>query len=68
MISNDEIEALVQQREAARKARDWARADAIREQLRAIRFGSFRVAILDEPQGPFWYWTTERAASSNTVK
>ncbi|TET06931.1 cysteine--tRNA ligase [Candidatus Dependentiae bacterium] len=31
-----EIEALIKEREEARKAKDWARADAIRDKLRAL--------------------------------
>lgn len=33
-----EIEHLIKERERARKAKDWAKADAIREQLRALGF------------------------------
>jgi cysteinyl-tRNA synthetase len=42
-----EIMALVDQREAARKARDWKRADAIRADL-----GSRGVLVEDGPEGP----------------
>jgi cysteinyl-tRNA synthetase len=38
---------LVDQREAARKARDWKRADAIRADL-----GSRGVLVEDGPEGP----------------
>jgi cysteinyl-tRNA synthetase len=44
---NAEILALVDQREAARKARDWKRADAIRADL-----GSRGVLVEDGPEGP----------------
>lgn len=52
------VDALVREREAARQARDFARADALRERIMAISTGRYRVTILDEPSGPFWYWTT----------
>ena len=38
---------LVEERTAAKKAKDWARADAIREELKAMGF-----AVKDTPQGP----------------
>ncbi|MBN2110726.1 MAG: cysteine--tRNA ligase [Methanosarcinaceae archaeon] len=33
-MSDGEVEAIIQQREEARKARDWARSDAIRDELK----------------------------------
>ena len=42
-----EILALVEQREQARKARDWKRADALRADL-----GRRGVAVEDGPEGP----------------
>ncbi len=44
-----EIAALVEEREVARRARDWARADALRAQLAALGY-----AIEDTPEGPRW--------------
>ncbi len=44
-----EIDALVAEREAARKAKDWARADAIRDQLNGLG-----VTCEDGPHGPTW--------------
>jgi cysteinyl-tRNA synthetase len=43
------IDALLAEREAARRSRDFARADAIREQLRAEG-----IALEDGPAGPRW--------------
>ncbi|HUY75399.1 MAG TPA: cysteine--tRNA ligase [Ktedonobacterales bacterium] len=45
-----QIEALVAEREAARKSRNWAEADSIRAQLD----GEFRVTLKDTPQGAVW--------------
>ncbi len=42
-----EVVALVEEREAARRARDWARADAIREELARMGY-----VVEDTPQGP----------------
>jgi cysteinyl-tRNA synthetase len=52
------IDALVTERDEARQRKDYARADAIKAELLAVRSGFYRIALLDEPQGTFWYWTT----------
>ena len=59
-MTNTEIDALVAERDEAREAKDYARADAIRARLSDIREGTaipYRVALLDQPSGTFWYWT-----------
>jgi len=43
----EEVHALVGEREAARKSRDWSRADAIRGRLAELG-----VTVEDSPQGP----------------
>lgn len=47
--SDPRIDALVQEREAARKAKNWAEADRIRDALL-----SEKIEIIDTPQGPRW--------------
>jgi cysteinyl-tRNA synthetase len=44
-----EIDALVERREEARKARDWAEADRLRDEL-----AERGVVVEDTPQGPRW--------------
>jgi cysteinyl-tRNA synthetase len=44
-----EIEALVAEREAARRARDWPRADALRDEL-----AGRGIDLVDTPRGPRW--------------
>jgi len=48
-LSDEAIEALLAQREAARRARDFATADRIRDQLAAQG-----VEVMDSPKGPTW--------------
>lgn len=45
----EEIDALVQERQDARKSRDFGRADEIRDQLQELG-----IVIEDTPQGPKW--------------
>jgi cysteinyl-tRNA synthetase len=54
--SDPRIDALVAEREAARKRRDFATSDRIRAQLAAEG-----VTIVDTPQGPRWKRTNVRA-------
>ena len=44
-----EIDALVARRTEAKKAKNWAEADAIRDQLKAMG-----IEVTDTPQGPVW--------------
>ena len=44
-----EIEALLAERQAAKKAKDFATADAIRDKLTGMG-----ITIIDTPQGPKW--------------
>jgi cysteinyl-tRNA synthetase len=46
-----QIEARVAQREQARKRRDWAEADKLRDELRELG-----VTVEDTPSGPHWVW------------
>ncbi|MFW5791619.1 MAG: cysteine--tRNA ligase [Desulfohalobiaceae bacterium] len=43
------VESLLAERQQARKTKDFARADAIRDEL-----ASLRVEVMDTPQGPTW--------------
>ena len=46
---DSEVEALIAERQAARKAKDFARADAIRDQLAGMG-----ILLKDTPQGVQW--------------
>lgn len=45
-----EIEALIKERNEARKAKDWARADAARDKLKAMK-----IELEDGPSGTVWH-------------
>lgn len=49
-----EIEALIAERNEARKAKNWARADEIRDQLKAMN-----IELKDTPMGVKWNYITE---------
>ena len=46
---DDEIEALIEERQSARKEKNWAQADAIRDKL-----GEMGITLEDTPQGVKW--------------
>ena len=48
-VDPDEVERMIQDRTAARGAKDWARADTIRDRLKAMG-----VILEDGPQGTTW--------------
>jgi len=48
-ITREEIEELIEERSAARKARDFAKSDEIRDALLARN-----IVLLDSPQGTDW--------------
>jgi len=48
-ISLEEIERLVAERAEARRRKDWARADRIRDQL-----ASYGIRLQDTPEGTRW--------------
>ena len=48
--ADDAIDDLVARRQAAREARDWATADALRDELSALG-----VVVEDTPAGPIWH-------------
>ena len=47
--TKEELAQLIQQRDAAKKAKDFASSDALREQIL-----SYGVNLMDTPQGTFW--------------
>jgi cysteinyl-tRNA synthetase len=49
--AEEKVQQLVAQREEARRARDFARADALRTELRQMG-----VVVEDTPSGPRWQW------------
>ncbi len=48
-LADDEIIRMIEERNAARKARDFARSDAVRDKLLALG-----IALKDGPQGTVW--------------
>ncbi|WP_438314064.1 cysteine--tRNA ligase [Candidatus Caldatribacterium sp. SIUC1] len=52
-----EVQELVEEREQARRARNWAQADALRERIKALGY-----VVEDTPLGPRWYRQEEKEA------
>ncbi len=52
---SDRVEALLEERQQARNARDYARADAIRDELAAMG-----IEVEDTPEGPKWKRKSDR--------
>jgi cysteinyl-tRNA synthetase len=51
-LTNADIETLIQQRQDARKERNFAASDLIRDQLQAVG-----VTLIDKPDGTtVWHW------------
>lgn len=48
-LDMDRVGALLAERQEARAARDFARSDAVRDEL-----GSLGVEVRDTPEGPIW--------------
>ena len=57
---DEEIEKLIAEREDARRAKDYARADAVREKLSALG-----IALEDTPEGVRWKKRVGKAAGEN---
>ncbi|WP_414619015.1 cysteine--tRNA ligase [Calothrix sp. CCY 0018] len=49
-LSNEQIEALIEQRKEARKSKNFAESDRIRDELQAQG-----IALIDSPQGTKWH-------------
>ena len=45
----DKVEELIEQRSIARSSKDWAKADAIRDEL-----AQMGVVVTDTAEGPIW--------------
>lgn len=55
----DQIDQLVAQREAARRTKDWATADEIRDRLAELE-----VTVEDTPAGPIWHRSRQLSTSA----
>ena len=60
MKSPEKIDALVKQRDEARKVRDFETADRLRQQIAGLAHDGWHIELLDEPAGTFWYWTQRK--------
>ena len=57
-----EIEKLIQERNAARKSKDWARADALRRQLKDMG-----IVLEDSPKGTTWRYDLSVSSKPSAV-
>lgn len=60
MLYEFEIERMVRDRDLMRAGGNYPAADRMRQEIESIVDGNYRVALLDEPEGTFWYWTTSK--------
>jgi cysteinyl-tRNA synthetase len=54
----DDVEELIKKREEARKKKDWAAADGIRQELKALG-----IEVIDTKEGPVWRKEARKRAS-----
>jgi cysteinyl-tRNA synthetase len=55
-----EIDRKVRDRDLLRACGNYPAADRLRQEIESIVDGIYRVALLDEPEGTFWYWTAAK--------
>jgi cysteinyl-tRNA synthetase len=52
-----EIERMVRDRDLLRTCGNFPAADRLRQEIESIVDGMYRISLIDEPTGTFWYWT-----------
>lgn len=60
MLYNFEIDRMVRDRDLLRTSGNYPAADKLRREIESIVEGMYRVALLDEPEGTYWYWTVRK--------